>query len=441
MMALTGIAKAARSFVKEEEGASTVLGLFFTLTTLTIGGLAVDIAHGYMARTELQNATDAAAHAALMTRESQDADDARLVAVDLVKSQMAMNRMPGAITADDIRFGYWDSVSQAFQIDDNSRQGVMVVGNRLEERGNSISTHLLKFAGIDTLDVRTATVFLADVPPCLTEGFVAVQRVDMQSGNSFTGEFCVHSNDHVSLNNGNYFEEGTTVSMPSLDMLDIPNSGFEKNDGLEEALREGYYNIRILNHVETIIADLAQYGSDEMPDYIDRAASVTLNNIKNLTETDFTSGSIHLAECTGNQTLSVKSNTVLDSIVLVTNCKVSLGQGVVLQDTVIATTNEDAKSITGASEVAIGADDNCATGGGAQLISLGGMEFPSKMAMFGGQILALGDVTFAAQANGIMGASIITAGEIDGTSETAMGHCAGSGMEDNFEKPQFRMAI
>lgn len=57
----------------------------------------------------MQNATDAAAHAALMTRETEDTDDARLAAVELVTAQMAAARMGGAITADDIRFGYWDA--------------------------------------------------------------------------------------------------------------------------------------------------------------------------------------------------------------------------------------------------------------------------------------------------------------------------------------------
>ena len=440
-MTNSNISKAANAFFREEDGASTTLGLFIALTTLTVGGLAVDVSHAYLARTELQNATDAAAHAALMTRETEDSIDARLAAVELVSNQMTTSRMQGAITEDDIQFGYWDANAQAFQIDDDSRDGVIVVGKRLEDRQNGITTNLLKFAGIGNLDVVASTVFLTDVPACLTEGFVGVGRVDMQSGNSFTGEFCVHSNSYVSFNNNNTFETGTTVSMPSLELLELPSSGFKKNEGLEDALREGYYNIRILNHVETIIEDLAEYGSLEMPDYIDRSSKVTLNSIKNLTESNFTEGAIHEATCSGNQTLSIKSNTTLENIVLVTNCKVSLGQGVALEDAVIATTNDDAKSITGSSGVVIGADDDCSEGGGAQLVTMGGMSFPSNLSLFGGQLLALGDVTFAAQANGIMGASIIAAGEIDGTSQTSMGHCAGSGMEANFEKAQFRMAI
>ena len=68
------------------------------------------------------------------------------------------------------------------------------------------------------------------------------------------------------------------------------------------------------------------------------------------------------------------------------------------------------------------------------------MRFPANMAMFGGQLIARGNVDFAARADGIEGASIIAGGVIDGTSNSTMSRC-NAGMEDNFRSPYYRMTM
>lgn len=67
------------------------------------------------------------------------------------------------------------------------------------------------------------------------------------------------------------------------------------------------------------------------------------------------------------------------------------------------------------------------------------MSFASGLMVFGSQLIASGDIDFAANANGIMGASMIAGGRIDGTSNMDMGFC-GSGMENNYEANYFRLA-
>ncbi len=86
---------------------------------------------------------------------------------------------------------------------------------------------MLRFVGFDVFNVSVESVYTTYYPPCFNEGFVAQEVVDIQSNNSYTDGFCIHSNTHVSLNQNNFFEPGTVVSMPSLDDLDMPTSGFE----------------------------------------------------------------------------------------------------------------------------------------------------------------------------------------------------------------------
>jgi len=70
---------------------------------------------------------------------------------------------------------------------------------------------------------------------------------------------------------------------------------------------------------------------------------------------------------------------------------------------------------------------------------MGGVSVAAGLSMFGGQILAKEDVDFAANADGMQGASIVTRGTINGTSNSKMGFCL-SGMEQNFETDYYRMA-
>ena len=64
---------------------------------------------------------------------------------------------------------------------------------------------------------------------------------------------------------------------------------------------------------------------------------------------------------------------------------------------------------------------------------------PSDLRFYGGQVIARLNVDFSANSGGIEGASIISGSTISGTSNMTMGFC-GTGMEDNFAVPYFRLA-
>ncbi|MGR3594615.1 MAG: hypothetical protein ACU0B9_19920 [Limimaricola soesokkakensis] len=83
--------------------------------------------------------------------------------------------------------------------------------------------------------------------------------------------------------------------------------------------------------------------------------------------------------------------------------------------------------------------DNCQPGGGAQLLTLGGVTFSADLQMHGGQIIAKKDVSFTAGATGV-GLSIIAGGTIDGTSGMTMFACGERGMEGNFHIDHYRLA-
>lgn len=423
-------------FTRSEEGGGTAWGLLLVATVLMAGGYAIDVQNVTMERTHLQAVSDTAAHAALLTREHGSEGDAMTAAIGIAEANMPPDTFGAVLNDADIAFGIWDPATLTFTPQSGQRDAVQVRLARSQARSNAIRTYLLQMVGIDQWNLETTSTFSTYSPTCFREGFVAAGPVDIQSNNIFENGFCVHSNDYVSLNSNNYFEPGTVVSMPDIAELDIPNSGFETNVGLQAALRSGSYNIRIINRIDDIIATIDDPHSQYYQDYITNPTPVTLSK-KTITAADLPAGRIINWSCSGGRG-TIYRDTIVQNVVIKTACEVNFGAGVRVENAVIVTTNTSARSFNSSSGFQLGKDDSCALGGGSQLVTLGGMNFASKLQVYGSQLLAVGDIEFAAQADGIQGAAMVSASTISGTSNMSMAFC-GTGMENNFEANYFRM--
>lgn len=459
-------------FRRSEDGGMTAGGLIFTAIFLAVGGLAVDVSNAISQRTHLQVTADATAHEALYIRNytlNATADSAKAAALALGEENMPQARFGQVLTADDIEFGVWDRSTRTFTPDPTSRSAVRVQTHRTAADQNEVVTYLLKFAGFDAFDVRTSSIFETYKWDCDKEGFVAEIEVDIQSNNGFFNGFCIHSNDVVSINSNNFFQAGTVVSMPDTSNLDLPGSGFETNEGLQEALRYGAIQIRLINALRQVPSSPYATGIEAMWNYIQLATRegqlayvtaspryITVVNGqprrstagdnaveagRDLLDRDgamtLRSNAVNFAYCSSTST-QLQIRQLLTNVVLITNCQINFGSGGAVENGLIATLHTGNQSISGASDTRIGRVDNCGIGGGAQLISLGGMNFASGVSIHGGQLIALKEIAFAANGDGLSGTSIISGDTVSGTSNMQMGLC-GSGMEGNLSLDYFRM--
>lgn len=432
----------AVDFLRDESGVGTVFSLFLLMSFILLGGVAADVQSVITAKVQLQINSDAVAHAALVYRETMGAEDSKEKAVEISVKNVPTDGNGDVITTEDINFGYWNDASQSFTVDESSNAAVRAVARRNTDQTNPIGTFLLWIVGFDEWDVSVVSVFEVYGPTCMSEGFVAQLEVDIQSNNNYFNGFCIHSNDHVEINSNNYFEPGTRVSMPDLSLLELPASGFDQNDGLEEALVEGSLNIRILNKISDIITGVTVSGSSYYPDYITNTTVVTLNSNKPKI-TVFESGRVYSYNCSGNggSGLTLPKGT-LENVVIVTNCVVNFSQDVVIVSSVIATTNTSDKSVQGASGLILGKPDEateCTPGGESQIVTAGGFFSAAEITTNGSQIIAGGDIEFAARGDGMKGVSMIAGGLISGTSNMDMTRCGNMG-EDNFQAAYFRLA-
>ena len=438
------VTQKCKCHARREDGAISVLNLFFLMAVGILAGVAIDVSSLVSARSQLQVTADAAAHAALVEREWEDIEVAKAKAVSLAQNNMPTAKFGDVLTEENIQFGSYDRATEVFTVDDNSRNAVLVKTERLTTNGNPVSSFLLQFVGFWNWDVRTTSVFETFYPTCLMEGFVADGVIDVQSNNSYFNGFCMHSNSHVTINNNNYFEPGTIVSMPDTNDLVVTTNGNDepKNDGLEEALREGKYFIKILSRLDKIVEGIKDRDSRYARDYINNynINQITAGNGNNtsvsfakatIDPSDLMQRRVNTADCSNELTLGPGT---YENVVLISECNVKISNNVILTNATLIT-----KGSVNGSHIVLGVDDGCAAGGGAQLLAYGEVAFSSQIELYGGQIIAVGDIDFQANGDGMKGASIVSGGNIDSTSNLNFGFC-GTGMEHSFLAEYFRLA-
>ncbi len=447
----------ATTFAADEAGGITALSLQMFLATLVIGGLAVDFGSGVATKTQLQVAGDAAAHAAVYTREYHTADEAKTKALQVAAANMPAGKYGNVLTADDIQFGDWDRDKQVFTANPKSRNAVLVATKRHKNRGNGVGTYMLGLVGYDELDVTSGTVFETYYPMCFREGFVAQDRVEVQSGSHYGAGFCIHSQNYVKASSNNQFDPGTVVSMPDKSDVELPNSGFATNTGLEAALRDGSYKIRILNRINDIYTGLmdpkhSTFGvmTPTMPNgdpneyyrsYIKKFQVINLNYKMDAEGGTFTQNRIHEVRCKQDKwTYDLKPGTDLRNAVLITDCRLTIHSGARIEDAVIFVDNADDTAVRAPAAVVIGKDDNCAEGGDVQIVTRGSVSFASDASIYGSQIIAAKDISLTASADGLEGVSLVAGGILDVTSNGGYGFCGGAGMNNNYEAAYFRLA-
>lgn len=443
----------------DESGAVSVLILFLLVAALIVGGLGLDVGNAIQQRTQLQLAADTAAHAALYSRlrgvdtlnnggpVSEAA--AKNVAVSYAANNMPVSGYGTVLKPQDITFGRWNDQTRIFTAAAIPTNAVRVTTLRAQQNGNPMATHLLKLAGVNYFNLNSASVFATYLPGCLRQGIVAQNHVKLSTDNRFSRGYCLHSNGTMAMKNANTFQgpgagvPGVIVSLPGgLSGISGNSDPLGSNPGLAEALRTDRYVIREVADLSSNIESLRSPTSKLQPEYIKSTTVhvVTIPKNKTLTAANFVSGSVNTMACTkGPGAVSIDTDTTLRNIVLVTDCEIMFKAGVVIDGSIIATTNTSATAFAAPSSMQIGKDDNCAPGGGSKMLTLGGANFAAKLSMDGSQIIAKKTISFAAQPDGIHGAAFISGENVETTSQGTFAVCPGDLPPDAMTPPYFRM--
>lgn len=416
----------ARMFLSDEGGGFSIWMITWFSLFVAMAGLSVDTTRGFQTKTMLQAAADAAALAAVIDLPRQE--NAVASAIEYAEKNLPPDLYGHVLDASHVDIGTWDSKNRTFAVGGEAPDAVRVLLRATKFNGNPILTNFLRIMGQDSWDIQALAIAQTFIPRCFTDGLVARGFVDTSSNNQYFNQFCVHGQQGVKLQSGNYFEPETNVSMPDLDLLEIPSSGMTSNPGLPQALREGYLDPRMVDHVPEIIAQLLNPASPIIPLWIDTTKPViTVDTQFKLS--DAIPGRIYHVTCSApNKQINIPSTSVLTKLIVISDCQVGIPAGANMQDMIVASkasAGNDGANIHFSSNIKLGKDDNCADGGGVQFLTTESLFISSSATFNGVQFVSAKNVTMGASDAGVKGLSVQAKGNIYLSSGNKFGLCNG----------------
>ena len=450
-------------FLADQRGAGTIMGLLWFMLLVGITGMAVDTTNGFRSRTMLQATADATSLAAAI--DLPDTNAAVATAVAYAAENMGADINGSVLDPADVHIGLWDPATRSLDTAAALPDSVMVTVRQTEANGNPVPVNFLRIIGLMNWNVQAQAVAQRFIPECLKDGLVAREMVDMSSNNGFVNEICVHGEQGVNIQSNNYFETGVNVSMPSMSMLELPNSGMDSNIGLPDALRENYLDPRMVNHIDEIMLGMLALPDDVMlalqdnvlPTYIDSDGGGCSDLcggdsgdrvIKVDEKFDLSTakpGFIYHVLCKPNKVARIPNNSIVQNVVIIAECELHIGAGATVISSVLASRSGgngkiDKANIVIAANVQLGLPDNCAEGGGVQLFSNATIHTASSTSIDGVQMVAIGDIELGARDMAVNGISAQSGRTITLTANNMFGLCSG-GAPNLFTVPYYRLVL
>ncbi len=411
------------AFLNDQSGSATIWSLGMTIVFLLVGGLAIDAGNAYRVRQLLQLAADSAAFAG--AQDLAAPETAATIAIAYAEKNMPVTSYGNVVSTDNVEFGIWNPVSRVFTETAVGPNAIRVLAQQTEANGNPVATFLLKLANVQKWNISanaTAQIFYRH---CHENGIVAGGTVEISSNNVFADEYCIHGQEGVAVGSNNLFEPGVEVSMYEFADFVMPASGFEANGGLEAAIAEDFIRPILADKAADIAVALRDPASIYQPSFIDAFDPAHVISKEDFDSAAMLEGRVNVVTgCVGSQYIAVNSD--LKNTVLATDCKIHIGGSAVIVNSVLATSRNADHSVISVSDFQLGQDDNCARGGGSQIISAGRVTLGAGSSIYGSQIVAGEDIRLGSAAGGIQGSSFQAGHDLVMTSDGTFAQCSGN---------------
>jgi Flp pilus assembly protein TadG len=410
-------------FGSDQSGSATIWSLGMTVVFLLIGGLAIDVGNAYRTRELLQMTADSAAHAGVQDLSSPEA--ATALALEYAEYNMPAENFGTVLDDASVMIGTWDPETRAFTETAVNPDAVRVLTSQTSATGNPVATFLLKLANFESWDISTRATAQRFYRRCHENGIVADGRVRISADNTFSGDYCLHGQDGITIGTGNVFEPGARATMYDLDDVTLGVTGYEDNPGLEDALAEDFVLPVLARKAAEIAVDLQDPVSIYQPPYISALDPAHTVDHIDFSVSELLTGRVNVVTgCGGTDVLTLDGD--VEDLVLSTDCKIAFGPDIRIANAVIATSRASSSAITALGPVELGRDDDCAPGGGSQLISAGRVVLAEGSAVHGSHIVAADDIRLRALEGGIDGSSFQSGDDVVMLEDGMFSGCAGT---------------
>ena len=178
------------NFCRSERGGGTVMSLFVVVIIAVLMSLGLDATNGWRNRTYLTSVADMGAHAGAVAIAHKKTDEEIIADVQMViETNMPTDFWGNVVDADtDIVLADYDVETKTWSQGTLYRPNAVIVHvERTKSRGNAVSTFLMQFVGINSLDVQavSAGVFDRSGLCSATDGIYGVGRVRISSQGYF----------------------------------------------------------------------------------------------------------------------------------------------------------------------------------------------------------------------------------------------------------------
>ncbi len=353
-------------FASRTDGAVTVYAMFFTLTVLLLGGVAIDYNNGIRSQAHLRVVVDAAALAAALDLPDENA------ALASALTYAAANAPPSiygtVVQPSNVEFGRWDSGAQAFTASVTPTNAVRVQAYRNSASGNSIRNMFMGFLGRPTWDIAAESVAIGVDNSCGGGGLFTTDMIDSGSNNSYDS-FCLYGKYGVKISSDNSFASGSKIEMPNLG--DFSQGG--SNSGVNSALQKNTHPLPMIATIDPIVNSLSSGSTTYVPSWATNGP-VFLSEI-----TDSTKLESNTFYVVGN-VADFGSNVTIENIVVVAKKEVKTGSNVTMRNVLFASKDK----ILFGSNNDFGTTNFCSTGKySVTLFAKDNIEFGSQSKLRG----------------------------------------------------------
>ena len=198
-------------FIRNEDGAISIISAFLILVFIGTASLTVDMAILYLERGKMQNAADAAALAGAYALKEPDTIVG--YAVELAN----LNQTMITITENDITLGEWDRDTRIFTAGGDPTKAILV------RIGAPRPTYFSSVFGFGPIPVSASAVatFDEDINRCFLRGAKAGRDVHVGINVSITGKSCVFGKRKSHYGNGLFLEKDSVIAATDEDDINF----------------------------------------------------------------------------------------------------------------------------------------------------------------------------------------------------------------------------
>lgn len=324
---------AAAGFLRQTRGAATVLSLFWVLILLVLGALAIDAAQAWRVRAILQAAADASAHAAAVRlSEPKSGETPRQAAERVLNTALGVTHLTGTLAAGDFQLGHWSS-SNGFTTTTLTPDAVRITLRRSQVNANPEPTYLLslvnfRFWNIEASSIGRVTRSTAGGVVCPSPLLSLEARADIGTPLAYLG-VCVYAKAAAYVSTGNSVIARNSYITQLVNGLLIQTAGLPSYSA---ALPKCTLVQKLTGCVDPYVFSAVNLNSlvTTAASHVD--ATITASSFEASLPT---AGRSYYVTCTDRDVLYIPSGSVLQNLVIMSDCPVKVGVGVKLYSTVI----------------------------------------------------------------------------------------------------------